>query len=121
VAFIPAKAMVKEVRLQANAKLIAKIALPVTDDSAHVTPEGEIYQGVKVIRHEHHHTDRPFAKRLVKLDALKNFDGAFGSTKSVHTAWDATDGQKIGRIPLGKRRDGVIKSFTSEKRHRLTL
>src|SRR6516225_11491289 len=112
--------MVKKVRLQANAKPIAKVALPVTDDSAHVAPEREIYQGVKVIRHEHHHTDRPFAERLVKLDALKNFDGAFGSTKSVHTAWDATDGQKIGRIPFGKHRDNVIKTFTSPARHQLS-
>jgi hypothetical protein len=76
---------------------------------------------VKVIRHEHHHTNRPFAERLVKLDALKNFAGAFGSTESVYAAWDATDGQKIGRLSLGKRRDGVIKTFTGRARHRLHL
>jgi len=91
-ALIPTQAMVKEVRLQADPKLIAKVALPITYDSAHVAPEGEIYQQVKMIRHEHHDTDRPFAERLVKLDTLKNFDGAFGSTEGVYTAWNATDG-----------------------------
>ena len=44
-----------------------------------------------MIWHQQHHTDRPFAERFVKLNAFKNFGGAFGSTETVHTTRKTAD------------------------------
>ena len=104
--------MIEEVPLEGDCVVIPQKAFPVLNGSTHIAPEREIHQGMKVIRHQEHDSHRPFPQRFVGLNTAKDRGCPLAVAKGVCTSLNTADGQKIGRIPLGKRRDPVVESLT---------
>jgi hypothetical protein len=113
VAFFFPETMIEEVPLEGDCVVIPQKAFPVLNGSTHIAPEREIHQGMKkVIRHQEHDSHRPFPQGFIGLNTAKDRGRRLAAAKGVCTSLNTADGQKIGRIPLGKRGDPVVETLT---------
>ena len=91
-AFVPSQAVIKKASLKFDPKLLAQEALPIVNYTAHVAPEREVDQSMKMVRHEEHYTHRPFAEGFIHLNALKNYSGALGRAEGINIAVKTANG-----------------------------
>ena len=112
VAFFFPEAVIEEVSLESDRVVVPQKPLPLLHGTTHIAPERKIHQGMKVVRHQEHDAHGPFPKCFIALNAAEDGGSLLDMAKGVCTSLNTAKGQKIGRIPLGKRRDPMVEVLT---------